>query len=95
MKNLTAEEKACAKKKQGNIVVVGGKSQEGTFPVRYYELNSVEMFSLANRTWSKLSPMQQSRSSPTAHFYDGRVMVTGGHYRSNRNHTRNRIHPYP
>ena len=87
-KNLTAEKKACAKKKQGNIVVVGGKSQEG-IPVRYCELNSVEMYFLANRAWSKLSPMQQSRASPTAHFYDGRVMVTGGHYRSNRNHTRN------
>ena len=66
---------------QGNIVVVGGENGVGGC------INSVEMYSLANRTWRKLAPMQQPRASPTAHFCNGHVMVTGGH---NQNyHTRN------
>ncbi len=43
-------------------------------------LNSVEMYSLANKTWRKLAPMKQKRASATAHFYKGRVMVAGGDY---------------
>ena len=56
---------------QGSIVVVGGRS-------RSTGLNSVEMYSLANRTWRKLPPLKQARQSHTAHFYNGQVMVTGG-----------------
>ena len=63
-------------KPQENIVVVGG--QNGMIMKRSW-LSSVEMYSLANRTWIKLSPMQHGRASPTAHFYNGQVMVTGGH----------------
>ena len=62
-------------KPQGNIVVVGG--QNGMLLPSNW-LNSVEMYSLATRTWSKLAPMQEQRSAPTAHFYNGQVMVTGG-----------------
>ena len=66
---------------QGNIVVVGGENGAEDC------LSSVEMYSLAKRTWRKLAPMQQPRASPTAHFCNGQVMVTGGH---NQNyHTRN------
>ena len=68
-------------KRHGNIVVIGGVNNNSWlawFFQNFSFLNSVEMYSLANRTWSKLSPMQQSRASPTAHFYNGRVMVTGG-----------------
>jgi N-acetylneuraminic acid mutarotase len=60
-------------KPQGNIVVVGGQNGARNW------LNSVEMYSLDNRTWSKLTPMQEKRAAPTAHFYNGRVMVTGGY----------------
>ena len=56
---------------QGSIVVVGGRTGSTG-------LNSVEMYSLVNRTWRNLPPMKQARQSPTAHFYNGRVMVTGG-----------------
>ena len=63
-------------KPQGNIVVVGG--QNGVLLSSSW-LNSVEMYSLATRTWSKLAPMQEQRSAPTAHFYNGQVMVTGGY----------------
>ena len=57
---------------EGNIVVVGGRNGLLSF------LNSVEIFSLTKRTWTKLAPMQIKRVSPTAHLYQGKVMVTGG-----------------
>ena len=63
-------------KPQGNIVVVGG--QNGMLLPSSW-LNSVEMYSLATRTWSKLAPMQEQRSAATAHFYNGQIMVTGGY----------------
>ena len=59
-------------KPQGNIVVIGGDNGDRGC------LDSVEMYSLANQTWSKLAPMQEKRAAATAHFYNGRVMVTGG-----------------
>ena len=68
-------------KPQGNIVVVGG--QNGVLLSSSW-LNSVEMYSLATRTWSKLAPMQEQRSAPTAHFYNGQIMVTGGYSIGNK-----------
>ena len=65
----------CDTKPQGNIVVVGGLN--GVIMSSSW-LDSVEMYSLANRTWRKLAPMKQKRASATAHFYNGQVMVTGG-----------------
>jgi N-acetylneuraminic acid mutarotase len=59
-------------KPQGNIVVIGGENGDGSC------LNSVEVYSLDNQTWSKLEPMQQKRAAATAHLYNGRIMVTGG-----------------
>jgi N-acetylneuraminic acid mutarotase len=78
-KMSTAKGKAASiseTKPQGDIVVLGG--QNGVLMSSSW-LDSVEVYSLANRTWSKLAPMQEKRASPTAHFYNGRVMVTGGH----------------
>ncbi|CAB4019212.1 E3 ubiquitin- ligase PDZRN3-like [Paramuricea clavata] len=72
IQNLTtAVSKLSNTKPQGNIVVIGGQNDA--------MLNSVEKYSLANQTWSKLAPMQQQRASATAHLYNGRVMVTGGY----------------
>ena len=61
---------------QGSIVVVGGLHVGLVGASKC--LSSVVMYSLANKTWSKLAPMKQCRGSSTAHFYNGRVMVTGG-----------------
>jgi N-acetylneuraminic acid mutarotase len=55
-----------------NIVVIGGQNRARG------SLDSVEMYSLANQTWSKLAPMQQKRAAATAHMYNGRIMVTAG-----------------
>ena len=61
---------------QGNIVIIGGDNDSELSITG--SLNSVEVYSLANGTWSKFAPMQQRRAAATAHFYNGRVMVTGG-----------------
>ena len=80
VKTAKFEASATPKSKQlGNIVVVGG--QNGMLLPSSW-LSSVEMYSLATRTWSKLAPMQEPRSAPTAHVYNGQIMVTGGY--SNR-----------
>ena len=71
IRNLTADAKARDEIPQGNIVVVGGMCGSKV-------VNSVEMYSLANRTWSKQAPMQEKRYSLTAHFCSDQVMVTGG-----------------
>ena len=76
IQNLTADAKARDEIPQGNIVVVGGIDKSN-----YYSPNtfsSVEMYSLANRTWNELAPMQEKRESPTAHLCNGHIMVTGG-----------------
>ena len=75
IKNLTAYTKSRDELPEGNIVVVGGG------------YNDVEMYSLRNRTWSELAQMEEYRNSPTAHFYNGQVMVTGGEYGGNSTNT--------
>ena len=69
----------CDAKPQGNIVVIGGQNQDDSNWTDWLFIKTVEMYSLTNRTWSKLAPMQIGRASLTAHFYNGKVMVTGGH----------------
>jgi hypothetical protein len=70
----------CDPKPQGNIVIIGGQvrcaNKHGGVDNKL--LDSVEVYSLANRTWRKLAAMKQKRAATTAHFYNGRVMVTGG-----------------
>ena len=76
IKNLTADLKTRDEIPQGNIVVVGGHiNRTGTS----YDVvtSAVETYSLANRTWSKLATTH-GRESLTSHYYNGRVMVTGG-----------------
>jgi hypothetical protein len=75
----------CDPKPQGNIVIIGGQvrcaNKHGGVDNKL--LDSVEVYSLANRTWRKLAAMKQKRAATTAHFYNGRVMVTGGRCDSN------------
>ena len=69
-------------KPQGNIVVIGGQSGSG-LSKRWDSCvwhDTVEVYSLANRTWKKSARLRKKRASATAHFYNGRqVMVTGGY----------------
>ena len=74
IKNVTADLEARDEIPQGNILLVAGNCR------------SVEMYSLAKRTWSYLASIHQTRIYPTAHFYNGQIMVTGGQdSRSNGN----------
>ena len=68
-------------KAQGNIVVVGGMSSKELRKIWNTSVlhNTVELYSLASKTWKKAPRLQQKRASATAHFYQGQVMVTGGY----------------
>ena len=41
-------------------------------------LNSVEMFSLATKTWTPLQPMKENRSEASSVVYNNQIVVTGG-----------------
>ena len=53
--------------REPKIVIVGGAG-----------LNSVEMFSLATKTWTPLQPMKENRSQASSVVYNNQIVVTGG-----------------
>ena len=53
------------------VIVAGGYNKEG-------KLNSVEMFSLANRTWTRVQPMSQGREGSSSVVYNNQLFVLGG-----------------
>ena len=53
------------------VVITGGKD-------RGKDLNSVEMFSLATKTWTPLQPMKEYRSESSSVAYNNQIVVTGG-----------------
>ena len=53
------------------VVIAGGWSEEGY-------LNSVEMFSLTNGTWTPLKEMKECRQGASAVVYNDHIFVTGG-----------------
>ena len=53
--------------KEPKVVVVGGR-----------ELNSVEIFSLATKTWTQLQPMRKCRGAPSSVVYNNQLFVFGG-----------------
>jgi hypothetical protein len=55
-----------------NILVLGGRGYDSE------ELNTVEMYSIKEGTWTLLKPMPQSRCDFTAHYYKDQVLVSGG-----------------
>ena len=75
IKNLAADAKARDEIPQGSIVVVGGLDNNLDIAMQRH---FVEVYSLAKRTWTKLGGARYTREFPTAHFYNGQVMVTGG-----------------
>ena len=58
-------------KRELKVVVAGGWNTRG-------ELNSVEMFSLATRTWTPLQSMKICRKEASSVVYNNQVVVTGG-----------------
>ena len=76
IKNLTADVKTRDEIPQGNIVVVGGRIKGSGMSDA--PTNSVEMYSLGNRTWRMVATMKEERESLTSHIYNGQVMVAGG-----------------
>jgi hypothetical protein len=56
-----------------NILVLGGITH------RHKPLNSAEMYSIKEGTWTSLEPMPHQRGIFTAHYYKGQVLVSGGY----------------
>ena len=59
------------KDREPMVIVAGGWNKEG-------KLNSVEMFSLANRTWTRIQPMGEGREGPSSVVYNNQLFVLGG-----------------
>ena len=57
--------------REPKVVIAGGWSEEGY-------LNSVEMFSLTNGTWTPLKQMKECRQGASAVVYNDHIFVTGG-----------------
>ena len=53
------------------IIVAGGRNKKE-------KLNSVEMFSLGNRTWTQLQPMREGRDGASSVVCNNQLLVTGG-----------------
>ena len=58
-------------KREPKVVVVGGWNTRG-------ELNSVEMFSLATKTWTPLQPTKEYRKESSSLVWNNQILVTGG-----------------
>ena len=54
-----------------NIIIAGGKNEK--------TINSVEIFSWTEKTWTLLKPMSKCHSRATAVTYKGEVIISGGH----------------
>ena len=57
--------------REEKVVVAGGCNDKGS-------LNSVEMFSLATGTWTRLQPMRECRYGASSVIYNNQLFVTGG-----------------
>jgi hypothetical protein len=57
------------------IVIAGGKNGSG-------KLNSVEMFSLSNGTWTPLQPMREYREEASSVVHNNHIFVNGGDVKS-------------
>ena len=56
-----------------SIIIAGGQESHHN-----KALNSVEIFSWENKTWTLLSPMSECRSEASAVTYQGEVIISGG-----------------
>ena len=57
--------------REEKVVVAGGCNDKGS-------LNSVEMFSVATGTWTRLQPMRECRYGASSVIYNNQLFVTGG-----------------
>ena len=72
MKKGIAEAASCRMRTEPtNIVIAGGENEKGV-------LNSVEMFSLANRTWTPLKRMKERRRGASSIVHNDHIFVSGG-----------------
>ena len=58
--------------REPKVVIAGGKNKKG-------QLNSVEMFSLTNGTWTPLKQMKKRREGASSVVYNDHIFVSGGY----------------
>ena len=73
--NARQAAKPDTKSHPGKVVVIGG--QCGILMSSSW-LDTVEMYCMISRTWTKLHSLKRKRSSATAHCYNHRIIVIGG-----------------
>ena len=83
----TSHEVQAEKMKKGIAEAVGGMDRELIAVItggknRGKDLNSVEMFSLATKTWTLLQPMKESHGEASSVVYNNQIVVTGGSTKS-------------
>ena len=61
--------------REPKVVIAGGRNENGF-------LNSAEMFSVSNRTWTPLQPSKECRVGSSSVVHDNQVFVIGGHTRN-------------
>ena len=74
--------------REPRIVVAGGVSGNTIH-------NTVEMFNLANGTWTQLQPMKQSRSGMSSVVHNNQLLVNGGYVTSIEKLSLNAVHVDP
>ena len=67
------------------VIVAGGWGPGG-------QVNSVEMFNLATRTWTQLQPMRENREGPSSVVYNNQVFMIGGCVSSMEKLSLNAVH---
>ena len=67
-------EAAGGMEKDPKVVIAGGTNDKG-------ELNSVEMFSLTNGTWTQLKQMKECREAGSSAVYNNHIFISGGYAR--------------
>ena len=87
MTQQTSHEVQAEEMKKGIAEAVGGMEREPKVIVaggwnELKRLNSVEMFSLVNKTWTQLQPMRERREGPFSVVYNNQLFVLGGYVRS-------------
>ena len=87
MAQQTSHEVQAEKMKKGIAEAVSGMDRELIVVIaegknKSIDMNSVEMFSLATKTWTPLQPMKNRRNAASSVVYNNEIVVTGGSSKS-------------
>ena len=78
MTQQTSHEVQAEEMKKGTAQGGGTEREEKVIVAGGEELKSVEMFSLATRTWTRLQPMKECRKESSSVVWNNQILVSGG-----------------